>query len=98
MARGSSEMPTPKALAMLSSRNIVVRRADSAGGEHISVAVTQRIDRRDDLAFDIGHDAHLTELYPDGREIIGDEADVFILGATRQDFVADNENSRCNNL
>ena len=74
--------------------DVVMRRADAAGGEEIGVARAQRVDRLDDRGFVVGDDAHFLEVDADGGEIVGDEADVLVLGATRQDFVADDQHCR----
>ena len=71
--------------------NVVVGRADAAGGEHIGVARAQRIYRGDDLRLFVGDDAHFLEIDADAGEIFGDVADVLVLGAARQDLVADHE-------
>ena len=66
-------------------------RADPAGREHVSVALAQRVQRHDDLVLLVGDDAHFLEIDADRGEILGDEADVLVLGAAGQDFVADHQ-------
>ena len=71
--------------------DVVVGRPDAAGGEHIGVAVAQRVERGDDLVLDIGHHADLAHVDADVGQILGDIADVLVLGAPGQDFVADHQ-------
>ena len=74
--------------------DVVVGRADAAGGEQIIVARAERVDRLDDPLGDVGDDAHLGQ--PDaldvepGREL----RDVPVLRPPGQDFVADHR-QRC---
>ena len=72
--------------------DVVVGRADAAGREEIVVARAQRVERGDDLLLDVGHDARLAHLDADAGQIFGDIADVAVLGAAGEDFVADDEN------
>ena len=71
--------------------DVVVGRADAAGREHVGVALAQRVERGDDLGLLVGDDAHFLEIDPERGEILGDEADVLVLGAAGQDFVADHQ-------
>ena len=71
--------------------DVVVGRADAAGGEDVGVAVAQRVERRDDLVFLVGHDAHLPQVDAERGQIFGDVADVLVLGAPGQDLVADHQ-------
>ncbi len=71
--------------------DVVMGRADAAGGEHVSVARAQRVERRDDLRLLVGDDADFLEIDADIGEVFGDIADVLVLGAARQDLVADDE-------
>ena len=68
-------------------------RADAAGGEHVGVARTQRVERSDDLRLFVGDHAHFLEIDADAGEILGDVADVLVLGASGQNLVADDEQS-----
>ena len=78
--------------------DVVMRRADAAGGENIGVARAQRVERVDDRRLVVGDDPHLLQVDADGGEIVGDEADVLVLGAARQDLVADDKHCRGDNL
>ena len=71
--------------------DVVMGRADAAGGEHVGVARTQCIERRDDLRLLVGDDAHFLEIDADAGEIFGDVADILVLGTARQDLVADHQ-------
>ena len=71
--------------------DVVVGRADAAGGEHVSVARAQRVERRDDVGLLVGDDADFLEIDADIGEVFGDIADVLVLGPAREDFVADDE-------
>ena len=71
--------------------DVVVGRADAAGGEHVVVAAAQRVERGDDLRLLVGDDAHLLEIDADHGQVFGDVADVLVLGAAGQDLVADDE-------
>ena len=90
-ARSSTSMPTPNALAMAIGGDVVVGGADAAGREHVVVALAQRVDGIDDLGLLVGDDAHLLQLDADGGQMVGDVADVLVLGAPRQDLVADHD-------
>ena len=68
-----------------------MRRADAAGGEHMVVAPAERIDCGDDLVLDVGHDADLANVDADRRQVLGDVADVLVLGSPGEDFVADDQ-------
>ena len=71
--------------------DVVMRRADAAGGEEIGVARAHRVQRRDDLRLDVGNDAHLAQVDADAGQVLGDEADVLVLGPPRQDLIADDK-------
>ena len=71
---------------------------DAAGGEQIGVPRAQRVDRLDDRGLVVGDHAHFLEVDADGGEIIGDEADVLVLGAARQNLVADDKHGRGDDL
>ena len=78
--------------------DVVVGRADAAGGEDVVVARAQRVERGDDLLLDVGDDARLAQIDADIGEVFGDIADVAVLGAAGKDLVADDENGRGDNL
>ena len=69
-------------------------RADAAGREHVSVARAQRVERGDDLRLFVGDDAHFLQIDADIGEILGDVADVLVLGAPGQNLVADDQERR----
>ena len=89
---------TPNALATHVGGDVVMGRADAAGGEDIGVARAQRIDRRDDRLLVVGDHPHFLQVDADGGEIVGDVADILVLGAARQDLVADDEHRRGDEL
>ena len=72
-------------------RDVVVRRADAAGGEEVGVPRPERVDRFDDLALLVRHDPDLAQIDADIGQMLGDVADVLVLGAPGEDFVADDE-------
>ena len=72
--------------------DIVMRRADAAGGEDIGVTASERIHCRHDVVLDIRNNAGFLEIDAERGEIIGEEAQVLVLGAAREDFIADEEN------
>src|SRR5690606_35468895 len=53
-----------------------------------------RVDPGHDLLLDIGHDADLAQIDADGGEVVGDIADVLVLGPAGQDLVTDDEDRR----
>ena len=71
--------------------DVVVGRPDPAGGEDIGVARPQRVERGDDFRLFVRNHPHLFEIDADGGEIVGDEADILVLGPAGQDFVADDQ-------
>ncbi len=73
-------------------------RPDAAGGENVIIAGAQRVERGDDLLFDVGHNARLAQIDADVGEILGDVTEVAVLGAARQDFIADHQNCGGDNL
>ena len=68
-----------------------MRRTDTASGEHIGVALAQRVHGIDDVLFDIGDDAYFTQLDAKVGAIIGGRADVDVLGAAGEDFITDHQ-------
>ena len=71
--------------------DVVVGRPDAAGGEDVGVAVPQRVERIDDRALLVADHADLHEIDADRGQIFRDIADVLVLGAAGQDFVADHQ-------
>ena len=72
-------------------RDVVMSRTDAAGREHISIARAQRVQRRDDFLLDVRNKTHLAQINADARHRFRDVADVRILGASGEKFVADDE-------
>lgn len=73
------------------SGDVVMGRADAAGGEDIIIAGAQRIQRFDDCMLLVGDDAHFLQVYSGHGEHIREVPDILVLGASRQQFVADGE-------
>src|SRR5262249_43941572 len=71
--------------------DVVVGRADTAGGKHIGVFHAQPVESLHDRGGVVGDNPHLFQVNADGGEVIGDIADVPVLGAARQDLVADHQ-------
>ena len=71
--------------------DIVVRRADAPRRDDIIVACPERVDGRDDVVLDIGDHPRFLDVDADLRQIFGDIAEVAVLGAPRQDLVADHQ-------
>ena len=69
---------------------IVVGRAYAASRKHVGVASAKCVDRIDNIRLVVGNDAHLFQPNANARQMIGDIADIAILGAARQDFVSNN--------
>src|SRR6185312_251934 len=78
--------------------DVVMRRADAAGGEDVGVAGANGIYRGGDFVFLVGDDAHLFQVDPDRRHDIGEVADVLVLGAAGEDFVADDQHGGGNDF
>ena len=72
--------------------DIVMGRTDAARGENIAVARAERVNRGHDLRFDIAHEARLGEVDAEGRQELRDGRDIHVLGASRQDLVANDQN------
>ena len=81
----------PESLGDAFGSNVVMGRADTAGRKEISVPRPQRVHRGNDLRLLIGNDPHFSQIDADAGQKFGDVADVFILGAARQNFVADHQ-------
>ena len=74
--------------------DVVMGRADPAGGEQIVVARPERVDRLDDRRLDIGHDPHFGE--PDALHIepACELRDILVLRAARENLVTDHHQCR----
>ena len=66
---------------------------DSAGGEDVVELGPQRSHRVDDHAFDVGNDSRFAHAYPPFIQLNRDVAQVRVLRATGQDFVADDQHA-----
>ena len=71
--------------------DVVMGRADAAGGEDIGVAGAQGVQRGHDLVLDIGHDARFLQVDAQRAQELGDIVGVGVLGAAGQDLVADDQ-------
>jgi hypothetical protein len=78
--------------------DVIMRWADAACGENIVVPRAKRIDRLHDLIFLIRNDADFLQINADRCQDIGQMTDVAVLGAARQDFVADDEHGGCDDV
>ncbi len=70
--------------------DVVMRRADAAGREQIVVARPQGVDRLDNCILVIRHHPHFFQTNALDIQPQGNLADVFVLGAAGEDFIADN--------
>ena len=73
--------------------DVVVGRADAAGGEHQVEAGAALVHGLDDGAGDVGDDADLADRQAEGAQALGEETDVGVLGAAREDLVADDQDA-----
>ncbi len=71
--------------------DVVMRRPDAPGGEDIVVARAGLVDGVDDVGLDIGDDAGLAQADAERRQLLGEEAEIHVLGAAGQDLVADDQ-------
>ncbi len=71
--------------------DVIVGRTDATGGEQVVVTVAQHIDGGDDFHLVVGDNASLLELDAEPGKMLGKEADVLVLGAAREDLVADDQ-------
>ena len=71
--------------------DVVMGGADAAGGKDIVVAGAERVERLDDPLLVVGDDADFLERDAGGGEHFGEMADVLVLGAAREQFVADRQ-------
>ena len=88
----------PERLGDAVGGDVVVGRPDAAGGEDVGVALPQRVERIDDRRLVVADHADLLEIDPDRGQVLGDVADVLVLGAAGQDFVADHQQRRADGL
>ncbi len=75
-----------------------MRRADAAGRENVVEFRAHLVDRGDDRRSVIGNDARLAQSHPDFVETLRQKREVCVLGATRQDFVADDQDAGGNGV
>src|SRR3546814_20963288 len=80
--------PDPQRLRHRVDSDVVVGRADAAGGEDIIVARPQRVQRVDDLVLDVGNDAHFAQANTLHVEPGRDLRDIPVLGAAGEKLVA----------
>ena len=71
--------------------DVVVGRADAAGGEQVVVRGPERVDRLDDALLDVGHHAHFGEADALDLQPARDLGDVLVVGAAGEDLVADHD-------
>ena len=69
-------------------------RPDAPGREDVVVAGAGLVDRRDDVGLDVGDDAGLAQPDAERRQLLGEKAEIHVLGAARQDLVADDQDGR----
>jgi len=72
-------------------RNVVMRWADPARGEHVVVASTKSVQSFDNGWLIIGDDPHFLQVDARHCEDIGKVPDILVFGATRQELIADGE-------
>jgi len=77
--------------------DVVMGGSDAAGGENEIIARPERVQGRHDLAFVIPHHPHFLKVDAEAGELAGDIIAVGVLGAARQDFVADHQHRRGGN-
>ena len=68
-----------------------MRRPDAAGGEEVVEFGAQRVDRGDDRLLDVRHHPRLAQLDAGLVEPHREPGEVGVLGAAREDLVADHE-------
>ena len=73
-------------------------RPDPAGREDIVELGPAFIDRRDDFFADIGNNPRFAHLDADFIQTGGEKIEILVLGATRQDFVSDQDQARSNGV
>ena len=72
--------------------DVVMRRADAAGGKDIIMGGAQLVDGGDDGGVDIGDHARLAHFDPERIEEIRDGLEVGVLGAPRKELIPDQDN------
>ena len=78
--------------------NVVMGRADAAGGEDVVKPLAHLPDRIDDAGFDIGNDPAFGDRDTDPVQPGCQPGEIGILRATAQDFIADNDECRLDTL
>ncbi len=78
--------------------NVIMGGAYTAGGDHIVVAGAQGIEGCDNVFHDIGDGARLSKVDPVDAQIAGNVAQVGILGAARQNLIADDQHGCCHDI
>jgi len=78
--------------------DVVVRRPDAAGCEHIVEFLPDLVHGVDDRLLDVGDDPALPELHAELVQLERQEVEVGVFGATAQDFVADDQQAGCDVL
>ncbi len=68
-------------------------RADPAGGEDVIEPPAHLVDRGDDDLGHVGNDPRLAQPDPGLVEPAGKKAQILVLGAARQDLVADDQHA-----
>lgn len=68
-----------------------MRRPDAARGEDVIILAAKRVQCLDNRVLVVGDDPHFLEVDAGKRQQIGEVADIFILGAAGEKFVADGE-------
>src|SRR5208337_1665990 len=81
----------PERLSDAVGGDVIMGRSDTASREDIGIAVPERIDRIDDRPLLVADHPHFPEIDPERGQIFRDIADVLVLGAARQDFVANHQ-------
>ena len=73
--------------------DVVVRRADAAGGEDVVELLAHLVHGGDDRRLDVGDDPAFRDPDAEQAELGGEVLDVGVLGAAAQDLVADDEDA-----
>ena len=71
--------------------DIIVRRADAAGGEQIIVARAQSVNRLDNCRGFIRDNTHFLQADALYAEEAGDLGDVLVMGAARENLIANDD-------
>jgi hypothetical protein len=82
-----------KRLGHAVSGYVVIGRPNAASGEDIGVAMPERIDRVNDRRLFVADYPHFQEIHAERGQIFRDITDILVLGAARQDLVADHQKS-----